>query len=223
MRVKAIRDLLQLDETSFYKEIAKGIDLIINNSRAMLKDADILFKQNHQRGNSILQALANEEAAKVLILIDAVRCPFNFKDHLSRQLGWFNHHLAKGIYTESCYWKMESYSKLLEAVESERERYYLDGPNDIDWIFFNRILGEREGTIYVDYVEIEGKHIWQIPSDLQFLNKPVSCVLDLCTSMYELGFFTLEGLREMSNFWKRIQITEDFECWIQVSSATVII
>jgi len=210
MRTKAIKDLVQLDETNFFETIADGIKHILKNASAMLEDAEILYKQNHQRGNSVLQALANEEAAKVLILIDAVRCPKKLKENLSKQLSWFNHHLAKGIYSEACYWKMESYGELLEAVESEREKYYLDGPNDIDWIFFNRILGEREETIYVDYVEIEGNYFWQFPKDSQFLNKPVSCALDLCMSMKELGILTPIGLKEMSNYWEGIQITEDF-------------
>ena len=48
----------------------------------------------------MLRNLANEEAAKVLILLDVVRCPKSRSTDKSRTLSYFYNHLAKRIYAQ---------------------------------------------------------------------------------------------------------------------------
>ena len=115
-------------------------------------------------GSEILRLAAEEEAAKVLILLDAVRCPrVERQSDFNRQLQYFNDHLAKGIYAQYCWRRPHSFSAVREWVDRERKEYYLDGPNNVDWIFYNEILRQREETIYVDYVENDGAHFWHDP------------------------------------------------------------
>lgn len=215
MRPKAIKDLSQLVEKDFLNTVSEGINNILQNAKSLFQDAEILYKSKRQRGNSVLQALANEELAKILILLDAVRCPRRLTKEFTRQLGCFNDHLAKGIYSEACYWKMSSFGELMDAVENERNLYYLDGPNDVDWIFRNRILSEREETIYVDYVDSDDGHFWHAPRDSIF-NRPVSCPLDLCKSMIKMGMTSSKSLRLMSDFWEPIHMTFSFP-WSDLS------
>jgi hypothetical protein len=53
----------------------------------------------------VLQGYAEEEAAKILILMDAVRCPPKLlQEKLIRIIGWFHNHLARLIYADAVAW-----------------------------------------------------------------------------------------------------------------------
>jgi len=56
-------------------------------------------------------------------------------------------------------------------MERERRRFYLDGPNGIDWIFPRAISTDREQAMYVDYVKdftdvSGGERLWISPADI---------------------------------------------------------
>jgi hypothetical protein len=60
---------------------------------------------------------------------------------------------------------------LTEAVTylaRERQALYLDGPEDVDWIFRNAIEQRREEAIYVYYIAIRDywhdEHQWHCPN-----------------------------------------------------------
>jgi hypothetical protein len=65
--------LCQLDEASRLEFIAEGLPIILNSARSFLQPAE--QPPSHGREAEVLKGFAEEEAAKVLILIDAVRCP----------------------------------------------------------------------------------------------------------------------------------------------------
>ena len=51
-------------------------------------------------------------------------------------------------------------------VDILRREFYLDGPNDVDWIFRNQILDSRESRLYVDLIaDEEGRLTWTSPAD----------------------------------------------------------
>lgn len=91
----------------------------------------------------VLATIAEEEASKVLILLDAVRCPRLPSDRLSNQVGRFNDHFAKGLYARSCWYRPTTLGQLQEYINHDRDQFYLDGPNDVDWIFRNEIIQAR--------------------------------------------------------------------------------
>lgn len=58
-----------------------------------------------------------EEAAKILILLDAVRCPPKLISlKLNRIIGWFYDHLAHLIYADAVSWKPTDLAQLREYV-----------------------------------------------------------------------------------------------------------
>jgi AbiV family abortive infection protein len=121
MRPRAIRDLGQLGPTEFNEEAAKGMRLCLLNALRLWRDAATLLKANRPQGFTILQLFVEEEAAKFHILLDAVRCPRQPADIFARQLGYFNQHLAKGLY--AMYYNMFSPASLQEIqVHMDRER-----------------------------------------------------------------------------------------------------
>ena len=152
MRERAIVELDKLHGKDFFEKIAEGMETVLENAQTIHSHACKLKEQGLIRGARILNIIAEEEAAKYLILLDAVRCPR--KDNmLINHLKHFNDHLAKGIYVVCCKLRPAHFKELREYIDMERERYYLDGPNDVDFIFYNQILQNREDTFYVDYAD----------------------------------------------------------------------
>jgi hypothetical protein len=86
MRPRAIRDLDQLRDADLIPAIAEGLELVKENAFHLERDARLLWNQGGARGHRALISHAKEEAAKVLILLDAVRCP-------RRSDGLFSRHL----------------------------------------------------------------------------------------------------------------------------------
>lgn len=203
MRPKAIRDLVQLTDKEFFEQISIGFEYVLKNAVRINQDAQLLREQERPNGCRILSGLAEEEAAKCLILLDAVRCPRDPPDTLSNQLGRFNDHLAKGLYAEACSWKPTDFKEIRSYVDNERNEFYLDGPNDVDWIFRNRIIANREETIYVDYAaDDHGNHYWQNPNEDKFLLSVTPNMLSLAQSFSAAGCTTPEALRIIADFWR---------------------
>ncbi len=142
MREKAIADLDQLPDDRFFEEVSNGLQHLAENVTSIESDAHRLTDQRRPRGARILRAVAEEEAAKYLILLDAARCPGGGKRLLAAHLCCFNQHLAKGLYTKCAYLQSATFGELRKYIDQERQQYYLDGPNDIDWI---RTRGEIPG------------------------------------------------------------------------------
>lgn len=163
----AIKDLLQLSDAQLFEQVATGIRLVVEHAESLESIAVRLIGIDEHRGAAIVRALAKEEAAKVLILVDLIRCPRNDQDARRRTTLAFRDHLAKEIYANSCRWRPVDFAELTTIVNRERQPYYLDGPNDVDWIFPNDAHGRRENRKYVDYVRdvtVEnGEHDWVSP------------------------------------------------------------
>lgn len=102
MRVRASRDLASLPDAEFFETVAEGLGLIVKNIARVYEGAATLSEAGQKHVSRVLSMIAEEEAAKYLILIDAVRCPKQPPSRLSNQLGRFNQHLAKGLYARAC-------------------------------------------------------------------------------------------------------------------------
>ena len=222
MRVKAIGDLAQLSDTELFEQVAEGLKLCFSNAAVMLEDAEVLATRERARGAEILRQAAEEEASKILVLLDAVRCPrATNPDAFARQLQYFNDHLAKGIYVEVSRWRPANFAEVRKGVDRERKEFYLDGPNDVDWIFYNDILRRREEAIYVSYVENDGDHIWHDPNSygkLGVISAPGhSPTMKIARSLSEAGLFSAAALAELAFHWRAIEI-EDAMRWMTLRS-----
>ena len=100
MRTRAIKDLGQLKEHDFPATAAQGLSSISENAARVAEAAKTLTEHDNFRGARILESIAKEEAAKYLILLDAVRCPRKPEDRFCAHLEKFNDHLAKALYAE---------------------------------------------------------------------------------------------------------------------------
>ena len=204
MRVRAIKDLMQLGEPAFFAAIAEGLELIVRNVSRLHDGALTLAKASQPHAARVLVTLAEEEAAKVLILLDAVRCPRLPADRLSRQLARFNDHLAKGLYARVCEMRPGTLAQLQEYIDNDREEFYLDGPNDVDWIFPNQVTQGREGMFYVDYVAHDDGHQWSDPvafEDILFSSPPMPAVR-MALHLSSVGGIGSEALAFVAATWR---------------------
>ncbi|MCY3599694.1 MAG: AbiV family abortive infection protein [Gemmatimonadetes bacterium] len=206
---RAIADLVQLSDERFLEEISQGIRHVVEHADSLDALAHRLVDIGEHRGAAIVRALAQEEAAKVLILVDAVRCPPSEAGDRSRTLKGFYNHLAKHIYAEACWWRSADFAEVKRAIDRERRPYYLDGPNDVDWIFSNSATTNRERSMYVDYVqditEQDGEYDWVSPTaedePWQYSEATPTSLL-VARALLGLGVTTPSGLSIVADVWR---------------------
>lgn len=195
--------LANLADPAFFASVSQGLELIVKNVAEIDECAQALVGSAAGRGRNILWAVAAEEAAKYLILLDAVRCPKNRPADRAQQLKRFNRHLAKGIYAEVVDIRPADYAEVLDYIKVLRQEYYLDGPNDVDWIFRNSIEANREQALYVDYIKSDDGTDWFDPTYLDDVRLSRPAVIDLIEAMQRVGFGTAEGLGIVAAVWRK--------------------
>ena len=205
---RAAYDLARMPDERLFTAIAEGIPLIVQNAKSLDDTAHRLCREKEFRASEILRGLAEEEAAKVLILIDLVRCPRE-SEQRSETAKRFYDHIAKRIYSMTCSLQgIWTYKEVCDLVKRECRPFYLDGPNDIDWIFRNSIAAEREQTQYVDYVrditEEAGDYNWRVPAEAlpglwQYVT-PES--VNLSEALSQCGANSHDGLAVIADVWR---------------------
>lgn len=155
----------------------------------------------------------------MLILLDVVRMGWSDTDAVRRQLKKIYNHLARGIYARLTAGRPADLAEVRCYAESLRRALYLDGPNDVDWIFRNSVEADREESLYVDYVTSEGDSAWITPaglSDLKLSSWP-SMVVDLALALHRLGCTNKQGLEIISKEWDGFCL-DDGTHWVKVEA-----
>ena len=210
----AINAFCQTPDRELPDLISTGIQHILANASKLDGIARQLFALGELRGSNVMRRLAKEEASKVLVLIDFVRCPLSRSKERSETLKSFYGHVAKGIYAQTCDWRPATFKDISEYVEWKTAGFYLDGPNDVDWIFRNDIVAAREWAIYVDYVQDitvdNGEYMWHVPTDVETDQSGYSTPRSLRVSLAlsRCGATSTRGLRIVSNIWRNYQPNE---------------
>ena len=209
----AIKDLAQFDDTQLFKTICEGSTHIVNNVSRLNTAAQKLYSVEDNHTSRLLSHFATEESAKVLVLLDTVRCPRKKSKEISRTLECFNDHVGKAIYAQACDWRPANFQDMCSYVESERVPFYLDGPSGHDWIFQNHIEQSRENLIYVDYTrDITNENeprdrYWVYPYNDRHIHgglfgyhTPASVTLVL--ALHRANVTTVPGLRIIAKIWR---------------------
>ena len=220
MRVRAIKDLSQLSDSAFFAEAAEGLGLVMANARRLYASAIILAEAKHYHGARVLQALSEEEASKYLILMDAVRCPRQPGERFAAQLARFNDHLAKGLYARAYLTHPARLGQPQEYIDHYREEFYLDGPNDVDWVFRNEINRQREEALYVDYVAHEDGRTWFHPgiyadSSGGVFTHTEPMALQIAGLLHDVGISTADTLTAVADLWRSEAMLPEME-WAQL-------
>lgn len=177
-------------------------------------DLTHLQEAQRSRGAAVIDGLASEEAAKILILLDIARMGWDDDPAVARQIKSIISHRVRGIYGRVIEGRPASFGEVRRYADSLRRSHYLDGPNDVDWIFRNVVEAEREESLYVDYVTSEGVSLWITPasgSELRLELWP-SMVIDLAIALHRLGCTSEVGLTIIADEWKSVPL-EDSTHW----------
>ena len=213
MRHRAIKDLSQLSDSDLFLQIAEGLNHIVKNAQEFYADSESLATQLRGPSSRVLRNIAEEEAAKYLILIDAIRCPRQ-SNNFSRQLGRFYCHLSRGIYAYAAIGQFSTFGELRNWVNEERESLFLNGPEGYDYIYRNRILDRRESMMYVDYeLHEDNEYIWSAPGHHNeglalSLRGVIPPSLATVLSLNKAGFATPQGLKLLADIWRPISIID---------------
>lgn len=165
-----------------------------------------------------MAAFADEEAAKVLILLDLLRMGFRDQKAANRQVASFYDHLARQIYAEIVHLNPATFGEIRSLVDNLRESHYLDGPTGADWVFRNQLTTGREETLYVDYVLDEDGGRWVSPASWDDARPWVfTTAHELVAALHRCGCTRLAAFPFIERAWSRCQL-EDATHW-QVAAA----
>lgn len=214
MEPRALKRLMQCPQGKRLPRIAEGLELLAAQVNALEGDLSLLAEAERWRGLDILSAQADEEAAKALILLDFVRMDQAPDEALARQLGRFYNHLVRCIYAEMAHMSPADFGEVRRLVDSMRESHYLDGPNDVDWIFRNQLLARREESLYVDYIHEDEGDRWVTPAanDVFMYPPPVAPIRRLICALQRLGAMSIDGLVVVAGHWSSVRL-EDGTHW----------
>ena len=213
MRARAIKALNRLGDAELFSAVAEGLALVVKHGDHLWNAATTLYDTGQHHAARILALIVEEAAAKYLILIDAIRCPRLPQDRRACQLGRFNEHLAKGLYAKAAQMRPSDLRQLQEYLNPYRHELYLDGPNDVDWIFRNEIIEERESSLYVDYVEGNDGLYWSDPTVRAALGSLMPLLpprtLTTALRLQQVGAGTSQALAVIAGYWRENAPTLD--------------
>lgn len=207
---RGLKQLAQLSPARRLEVIAEGLVLIAENVRSLLDDITYLYEGERFRAAEVVTGLADEKAAKTLILLDLVRAGVSNSQMLKQQTGRFYEHLARCIYAEMAHMRPATFAEIAALVDLERRSHYLDGPNDVDWIFRNQLITEREQRLYVDYVIDDDAPRWVSPRRFERIGfGPLTEAPELVIALERTGCTSLAGLGACAEEWNGVVIEQD--------------
>jgi hypothetical protein len=209
--LRQARRLCQMPQEERLAFIAEGLPMILASAQGFWRAS--LNLRDAPREAEVLKGFAQEEAAKILILLDVVRCPPHLLgSKLGVILGWFYDHLARLIYVDAVSWKPTHTAQLREYVQPHRKAHYLEGQVG-EYIVPNWNVYHRESKLYADIEAYEdGKPRWSIPNGYTHIFPSfVPRALALVEAMAALGMFTTQGLKAIAEIWRHVEFkdTED--------------
>jgi hypothetical protein len=201
--------LCNMARTAQLDLLAEGLPIILKSAQGFWAGATKLA--DHPREARVLEGFCEEECAKIMILMDLVRCP---KKLASRRVGKltsiFYDHLGRLIYADAQGWKPMRMRQLREYVDHAREGHYLEGFAG-EYIAPNSSRYRRESTLYAD-IELyqDGVPHWSEPLQLGPFGMvfPPS-VLGVAEAMAALGLFDRRGLQAVSEIWNQVEFVEE--------------
>jgi len=187
--------------------IAEGLPIILASAEGFQGGSCQIT--DYPREAEVLEGFAKEEAAKILILIDAVRCPSSrVASTISLITNRFYDHQARLIYAQVAEWWCENVARMRIAVAPLRTTHYVEG-NMGEYILPNSTIYQRESKLYAD-IEVyeDGLPVWNAPPGFPIRFHHVPAALSVCKAMSALEMFTLAGLRAISEIWGQVFFTE---------------
>lgn len=228
MDARRLRVISQLPVAERFSVLGEGLELLADNVATLERDARTLSTSGSYRGAAVLRCFADEEAAKVMILLDLARAGWKNHTTVKSCMANFYQHLARGLYVRAYRGSPADLAEVRRYVDGLRQQYYLDGPMEMDWIFGNEITTDREERLYVDYVVDENDEgRWTGPADRfayvdedYISSAPTSTISALTTAMHQIGLLSEAGLNATREVWDGV-IVDDTMRWTELRQLNI--
>ena len=194
------------DRLSF---IADGLPIIFESANSLIRASRALI--DYPREAEILEGHAEEECAKLLILIDLARCPIKrVAARTGPMMHWFYDHLARLIYANAQRWHATNACELQEYIDQERKSHYLEGEYG-EFIMPNWSLFQRETALYADVAADEGGTVqWVSPErSIPGLVPLAPIAFQIADALSAFGVLTAPGVKIVHDVWGTTQMTAD--------------
>jgi AbiV family abortive infection protein len=213
MKPRQLKVLTELPPPQRDAALAEGLQHLADHVAALRADLIHLLADQRVLSAAVIDALATEEVAKMLILLDMVRAGWSDPAATARLVWNFYDHLARGIYGRAADTSPATFGEVRKFVDFWRRDLFLDGPNDVDWIVRNEIKTSREDAMYVDYVVSEQGGAWASPTTNPIVayQPGIHLVIDLAGSLARLGCTTVEGIQISTAEWAGVSIDDATE------------
>lgn len=197
-KARRLNRLFELSRGERLSIIGEGLEHLGAHVEELMESIDHLLQVGRKSGAAALQTICIEESAKVLILLDIART----HDQRVAQKGcsYFYLHLPRLIYANVHASNPADFGEIERYLTWLRPSHYLDGPNDVDWIWRNDLLRTRENSLYVDYEETDDGFMWTgcDPDQVHLDTEVVRLVL----AMKQAGLLTTRGAQATAGVWK---------------------
>jgi hypothetical protein len=202
--------LCQLSEKKRLDLIGEGLPIILESARGFWHASEQLA-HNNPREADVLEGFVEEEAAKILILMDVVRCPLKLiVEKIGGIIANFYDHLARGLYAEAQGWQPMHVTQLQEYLDSERKSHYLEGYIG-EYIVPNSTITTRERLLYADIqASDDGTLSWNEPNSYRSsLPRFKPTALRVAEALSAHGILTRKGLDVTGKVWGQLEFKDN--------------
>jgi AbiV family abortive infection protein len=222
MKARQFNQLASMSKKKRDPILVEGLTAIADNVISLANDIERCRPGEAFRSAEITRNVMREEAGKFLILMDIYRAPRKEQVLVSSQLKRATNHLAKLIYDQMADYSIADRDELVRAIDDHRRDLHLDGPNDVDWIFRNSLIDERERGLYVDLVEAEGDLLWWTPTTPTIIVGHPR-LATLVAGIYECGLVSEKGFAALQDAWDGFDPTANSHCsdWAARTEAAI--
>ena len=197
-QARRLHHIFDLKRDERLSAIGDGLEHLGTHIEQLMASIEQLLRKGQKSAAGALQAICLEESAKVLILLDITR---THDQRIARKgCDYFYSHLPRLIYAKVHSSNPADFGEIEGYLTWLRPSHYLDGPNDVDWIWRNELLRTRENALYVDYEETDDGYMWTGGDPDQFYIETAATRLVL--AMKRAGLLTERGARAAAAAWK---------------------
>ncbi|UED35956.1 hypothetical protein [Rhizobium ruizarguesonis] len=206
--LRQARKLVNLPFAERLTFIAEGLPILLQSARGLYAASEAVSQM--PRESMVLKGHAEEEAAKILILMDIMRCPKKqVSGRIGVLMGWYYDHLARLLYAEACQWRPVDLKELRGIIDRRRVTHYVEG-NMGEFIVPNDLIYRRETRLYADIEALDdGSLQWVGPSGNVGFYNPKPDALVVAEALGVFGAFTVEGLELISSIWSEVDFQDE--------------
>lgn len=191
--------------------IAEGLPVLFGSAKSLAMASQAL--EAFPREAEILARQCSEECAKILILVDLVRCPpKKVASRVGAMMKWFYDHLARLIYAEAQDWRPVTAAQLQEYIDGQRQSHYLEGDYG-EYVVENWALFQRESALYADvFADENGDVEWFGPSPGRVgLGGFLPSCFRVVDALDAFGVFSAAGVKILADVWGKHDVHGDVE------------